>query len=139
MQKCYGFVYFLLEEWSKAADIQTRLVHFYDVRGDKEKKHIAQIRAECAHYLGAMTTEQPSQDPVPEASPRVWYWWWIYQMLQQPEKAVDLWPKANSFAPDMSWDFALYKMLLLLSSRSGLEPIRVKILSVIRERFPQRL
>ena len=101
---------------------------------------VAQIRLHCTNLMRKPNSSKSLQiSNLEDYAVHTQYWWWIYQMLQQPEKAVDLWPKANSFAPDMSWDFALYKMLLLLSSRSGLEPIRVKILSVIRERFPQRL
>lgn len=137
-----GWIYFLDEEWTKARQMQRRLVYFYQLRQRRDRRRVATIRYRVAIALSTpkknlwkMEIQQLERSFV-----HVQYWWWIFQMLHPSnttEQIGEYWEKAKTVSRPKIWDASLYKALEKIRDNARFSSVSKEVDEEIQQRFKQ--
>ena len=137
-----GWLYFLDEDWTKARQLQRRLVYFYQLRQKRDRRRVATIRYRVAIALDAPKKKLWQMDiqQLEKSFVHVQYWWWIFQMLHPSnteEQIKEYWRKAGAVSQPKIWDISLYKALEKMKENERFSSISDEIGKEIQLRFKQ--
>ncbi len=137
-----GWIYFLDEEWTKARQLQRRLVYFYQLRQKRDRRRVATIRYRVAIALSAPKKKlwQMEIQQLDRSFVHVQYWWWIFQILHPANTAEQIdeyWNKAQAVSQPKIWDVSLYKTLEKIRDDVRFTTISKEVTEEIQQRFKQ--
>jgi tetratricopeptide (TPR) repeat protein len=139
-----GWIYFLLEDWTKARQWQRRLVYFYQLRQRRDRRRVAMIRYRVACALAEPRKKlwQMEIQQLEKSFVHVQYWWWIFQMLHpsnQSETIKDYWQKAKAVSQPKIWDLSLCKTLEMMRTKERFVSVATEIQEEVEQRFRENV
>ena len=135
-----GSIYFLQSNWAEARQTQKQLVYHYQMRNRVDRRRVAMLRFRCACAFESSTPSIWVID-IPNVETtfvHVQFWWWVFQMLEPSNTAVQMkshWNQAKQVSVPKIWDLALYRVLLYISQLPTSTGIREEIEQEMAERF----